>query len=289
MTQQENHGPDDQPPFGSECIMLDGLKVRIARNSRTDGPLVLLLSPMPESIYAFTPVWQTLSENFQLVAVDLPGFGKTEGDPKFMTPRGMAEFVIRVAEHLGLTRIHGIGPDVGTPTLLTAAAIAPELFESLVVGSGATSYPLKVDGLLKDFIEAESPETFRGLDMVQVVNSLFAFDGYSPSEFVRNDYVTSYTPADRFVESLAFVRSYPSTLEQLNRALPSIQVPVQIIVGKNDSFIPLENAEDLHRSLPRSVLAVLDSGHQPWEESFREYGTVAKEWIQGGFRSLQDR
>lgn len=284
MTQQEALGTDEQAPFASEYITLDGLKIRIARNSRNDAPSVLLLSPLPESIYAFTPVWEALSAKFQLIAVDLPGFGQSEGDPKFMTPQGMAAFVIRIAEHLGLARIHGVGPDIGTPTLLAAAATKPELFESLIVGSGAVSHPLKVEGLLEDFVEAESPDTFRDVDMVQVVDSLFAFEGYSPSQFVRNDYVTSYTP-DRFVESLAFIRSYPSTLEKLNRDLPTIQVPVQIIVGRNDPFIPLVNAEDLHRSLSRSVLTVLDSGHQPWEESFREYGTIAEEWIQGGYRT----
>ncbi|MER7680705.1 alpha/beta hydrolase [Streptomyces sp. NPDC096934] len=284
MTQQEAQHAGEQPPFPSEYVTVDGLNIRLARNSRTDGPTVLLLSPLPESLYAFTPVWQELSEKFRLVAVDLPGFGQSEGDAKFMTPNGMADFVIRLAEHLGLTRIHGIGPDIGTPTLLAAAAAKPELFESLIVGSGATSYPLKVEGLLKDFVEAESAENFRGVDMKQVVDSLFTFDGYSPSQFVRNDYVTSYTP-DRFVDSLAFIRSYPSNLEQLNRDLASVQVPVQIIVGRNDPFIPLENAEDLHRSLSRSSLAVLDSGHLPWEESFRKYGTIAEQWIEGGYRS----
>jgi hypothetical protein len=49
--------------------------------------------------------------------------------------------------------MHAVGPDVGTLALLFAAVRSPGLFESLVVGSGATSPELAAGGL-KDLIEA---------------------------------------------------------------------------------------------------------------------------------------
>ena len=49
--------------------------------------------------------------------------------------------------------MHAVGPDVGTSALLFAAVRNLGLFESLVVGSGATSPELAAGGL-KDLIEA---------------------------------------------------------------------------------------------------------------------------------------
>src|SRR5215831_2485793 len=49
--------------------------------------------------------------------------------------------------HFGIERMHAIGRDVGTTALLFAAVRKPELFESLVVGSGATSPDLAASHL----------------------------------------------------------------------------------------------------------------------------------------------
>jgi hypothetical protein len=47
--------------------------VRFARSEdRTDH--ALLLSPWPESLLAFEPMWARLAERAHLVAIDLPGF-----------------------------------------------------------------------------------------------------------------------------------------------------------------------------------------------------------------------
>jgi hypothetical protein len=51
--------------------------------------------------------------------------------------------------------MHAVGPDVGTLALLFAAAKKPELFESIVAGSGATSPDLAGKGL-KDLIFSPS-------------------------------------------------------------------------------------------------------------------------------------
>jgi hypothetical protein len=49
----------------------------------------------------------------------------------------MGIFILKAAEHFGVKRMHAIGPDVGTPALLFAAARRPTVFESLI-SSGKT-------------------------------------------------------------------------------------------------------------------------------------------------------
>jgi pimeloyl-ACP methyl ester carboxylesterase len=56
---------------------LDGLSIRFAESEDRDEQ-ALLLSPWPDSPFAFEPTWAGLAEHTHLVAVDLPGFGHSE-------------------------------------------------------------------------------------------------------------------------------------------------------------------------------------------------------------------
>ncbi len=65
----------------------------------------------------------------------------------------MGDFVLKLAAALGIARCHAIGPDVGTSALLFAAAARPDLFESVVVGSGGANMERLGKGL-RGVIEA---------------------------------------------------------------------------------------------------------------------------------------
>src|SRR5262245_19704394 len=100
---------------------IDGLSIRYAESEPRDEH-ALLLSPWPESIYCYEPTWSRLADHMHLVAVDLPGFGQSEGRNSLMSPDAMGEFVVRLADAFGLDRPHLVGPDIGTGASLFAAA-----------------------------------------------------------------------------------------------------------------------------------------------------------------------
>jgi pimeloyl-ACP methyl ester carboxylesterase len=108
---------------------IDGLSIRYAQSEDRDDH-ALLLSPWPESLYAFEPTWLRLAEHAHLVAVDLPGFGHSQRNDALLSPRPMGEFVIRLADAFGLESPHVIGPDIGTGASLFAAALSPGRWRS---------------------------------------------------------------------------------------------------------------------------------------------------------------
>ena len=65
----------EAPPFEVAWRTIDGLRIRYATSGRA-GEKVVLLSPWPESIFAFAPVWGGLTKQFEVLAIDLPGFGR---------------------------------------------------------------------------------------------------------------------------------------------------------------------------------------------------------------------
>ena len=260
--------------------MADGLEIRCAETGEAGDESVLLLNPWPESLFAWDTIWSRLARTARLVAIDLPGFGQSEGRSELLSPRAMGRFLLRLVDEWELGRPHLVGPDVGTGAVLFAASEDLERFPSAVVGSGGASFPLEVAGTLKQIIEAQDLSAFRALDGREIVaGALEGIERHTLPEAVREDYLASYA-GDRFVESMAYVRSYPSDLPLLAERLGDIRTPVQIIAGRHDALVPPSNAEFLHARLTRSKLDILDTGHFAWEDGADEYLELTRSWIE---------
>jgi pimeloyl-ACP methyl ester carboxylesterase len=265
-------------PIKTRFRTIDGLTIRFAESEDDRDEHALLLSPWPESLLAFEPTWSRLAEHAHLVAIDLPGFGRSQRREALLSPRAMGEFVIRVADTFGLENPHVVGPDVGTGASLFAAASHPGRLRSVVVGSGGAAFPLRLGGVLKDWVEAPDLEAYRSVDPRQIVaGALTNIERYELPDFVREDYLASYD-GDRFVESMRYVRSYPTELPVLRDLLPQIQTPVQIIAGARDPAVPPVNGEFLHQRLPNSKLDIIDAGHFTWEDAADEYAALVTSW-----------
>src|ERR1700732_2271134 len=98
----------EQRPFDVAWRTIDGLNVRYARGGKS-GEKVLLFSPWPESIFAFAPVWDGLTKRFELLAIALPGFGRSEARDDLFAPRKMGEFIAKAIDAFGLTSVHAVG------------------------------------------------------------------------------------------------------------------------------------------------------------------------------------
>jgi pimeloyl-ACP methyl ester carboxylesterase len=267
-----------------EFRTIDGLTIRIAESEERDEH-ALLLNPWPESLFAFEPTWAQLARQAHLVAVDLPGFGHSQRSDALLSPRAMGEFVVRLADAFALENPHVVGPDIGTGALLFAAAAHPGRFRSLVVGSGGSSFPLELGSPLKEWIAAPDLEPYRNVDPREIVAGAIAgIERYVLPDHVREDYLSAYE-GDRFVESMRYVRAYPTELAVLAELLPRIQTPVEIIAGARDTAVPPVNAEFLRQRLPKSKLDILDAGHFAWEDAPDEYATVVTNWWSGGYAS----
>ncbi len=270
----------EQPPFETAWRTVDGLEIRYATGGAGTEKLVFL-SPWPESIFAFSPVWSELTKHFEVLAIDLPGFGRSAGREDLFAPRAMGAFVTKVLDAFGMASVHAVGLDVGTPVLLFSALARPDLFRSLVLGAGAATSPLIVEGVLKSMIEAP---TLPPLNTAEVLGGfLGSIQGYRVPGFVAEDYLASYA-GDRLTQSAALVRAYPKDLASLAPSLASIQIPVEIIVGRNDPYGLVRDGALLRERLPHARLDVLEAGHCVWEERAAEFATILTEWVGSRFR-----
>jgi pimeloyl-ACP methyl ester carboxylesterase len=268
------------PAFAVNFITVDGTRIRYAQSSGHAGPSILLTSPWPESVYAFAPIWPLLTPRFRLFAIDLPGFGGSQRSDELLAPEAMGNFIARLIQDCDLDHPHVVAPCVGTSAALFTAASHPDLLSSVVVGSGGTAVPIRLAGPLEEWVLAPDLDRFRAMDPRAIVAAaLDAIEGETLPAEIREDYLDSYD-GDRFVESMRYVRSYPTELPKLAERLAQIQTPVQIIAGGRDRVVPLINAEFLAERLPYSTLTMVDAGHFVWEEVPGEYASIVTGWVE---------
>jgi len=250
----------------TQTVTVDELRIRYADSGAADGPAILLASPWPESLYAFRRVWPALTLTGRVVAVDLPGFGHSQGRAELFTPSAMADFLYRFIAELGLGTPRLVAPDVGASAALFLAARHPDAIRSLVVGGGGASYPLDVTGALADIIAAPGVEVFEGQDIRATIGA--TVEPAAPHDQepdIWEDYVSAYENG-RFAESTRYVRSYPDQLRLLADLLPAIRVPVRIFASDADPLVPVSNGRYLAERIPGSELTILPASHFAWEE-----------------------
>jgi pimeloyl-ACP methyl ester carboxylesterase len=255
----------------------------MARSGATEGVPILLTSPWPESIYAFRGTLPVIKSLGPIICVDLPGFGRSESRPDVMAPEAMGDFVVKLADHLGITRLHAVGPDVGTLALFFAAVKSPSLFESLVVGSGAASADLAGRGLQ---------------DMIFAPAGYFAAGRRRPCGGVRDPVraesdagggpggLSALVAGKRFDAAAAFVQAYPHDLPVLHALLPDVQTPVLVVAGSDDPIVPPRNGELLAKLLPHCKNELIRGWHLVWEDAPAAYAARLATWFGGEYRTV---
>ena len=273
-------------PITTYFRVCDGVRIRFADTKADSDVTVLMLAPWPETLWAFRRIWDRVSSVGRVVAIDMPGFGHSDGRPELIAPDVSGAFLAHLIDEWSLGAPHVVGPDVGTAAALMLAAKAPDHVTSLTVGGGAVRFPIDAGGALKDIIEAPSLDVVRELDAR--TNLGYALEPAAPADAepdVHEDYLSAYD-LGRFPESARFVRHYPEQNPVLRDLLPTITTPTQIVAGQGDDLVPWSNNQYLHDLLPNSEIHPLDAGHFAWEEAAEEYGQLVADWVSGGYRRL---
>jgi haloacetate dehalogenase len=103
-----------------------------------NGPPLLLLHGYPETHLMWRDVAPRLTERFTVVAVDLPGYGRSfrppaSADHAAHSKRAMAADVSDAMEHLGFATFHVAGHDRGARVAYRLALDAPGCVQRLAV------------------------------------------------------------------------------------------------------------------------------------------------------------
>src|SRR5712672_355674 len=132
---QGKERPVKHPTF-YRTIQVDGLSISYREAGSKDAPTLLLLHGLPSSSRMFEPLFTRLSDRYDLVAPDYPGFGHSDWpEPKRFayTFDHIAETMSHFTEALGLSRYTLYMQDYGGPVGFRMALAHPARIEALIV------------------------------------------------------------------------------------------------------------------------------------------------------------
>ncbi|HKV07053.1 MAG TPA: alpha/beta hydrolase [Thermoanaerobaculia bacterium] len=235
------------------------------------GEPVVLLHGFGASTWAWRKVLPGLAKEFDVIAIDLNGFGYTERprDRESYTREGQARLVLGALDALGIEKAHFVGHSYGGAiTLWTASRHRDRVRSIVLVDSAAPTYPEdRRSGLA----------AFRTLSLLFVRGVALRPGGirralersvYDDS-IVTPELVQGYLDrlrieglGDAYYGLTAPSRSRPEIVD-----LRTIDVPALVIWGAEDELISVHSGRRASSLLPRSTFVVLDkTGHLPMEE-----------------------
>ncbi|WP_051407399.1 alpha/beta fold hydrolase [Nocardia sp. CNY236] len=254
--------------------------LRVARVHDGDRPTVVMTNALPQSIRCWESLWDRLSDNFDLLAVDLPGFGRSTGSGSVMRPSAQSDVLARLMDANGIGETFLIGPDIGVPVSLWLASSQPERLLGVNIYDGPGTWPADFDPSLRAATHSRLVRWLgthrpvrRGL-MKRNLDAATAagYHHFTPSAAAVEEYRAICFDPQKHCNAFDFLGSYAEELPVLEERLPSVTVPVLITWGAHDQFVHPSNAERLDALLPNSEVTVFDdAGHFSHEDADDEW------------------
>jgi pimeloyl-ACP methyl ester carboxylesterase len=238
------------------------------------GPPLVLVHGTPSNSYIWRNVALRLADRFSVYAFDLPGFGESErNDGMDVSIPTQARLLAELVEALNLEAPSIAGHDIGGAVTLHAHLFEGVPFNCIALVDSVALRPWITPATRHVKAHLDAYRTMPTATFEALVASHLRTATYHP---VHEATLAVYL--DQWKGEFG-QRLYLQNADQLREndtvefepLLPSITVPVRIVWGENDAWLPPATAEHLHELIPTSDLILLsDTGHFAMEDSPQE-------------------
>lgn len=238
------------------------------------GEAVLLLHGWGSSLEPYRQLINLLSKKYFVIALDMPGFGKT-GEPE--RPFGVDDYVDFVLEFLKLFSISKL------------SLVGHSFGGRVIIKMANRELPFAVDKIVLIDSAGIKPQASKKRSMKQrcyKIGKWFATRKIIAKllpdlleklrvKFGSADYVAA-SPMMR--QCLVKVVN-----EDLSHLLPGIKAPTLLVWGENDTATPLSDAKKMEAEIPDAGLAVIkNAGHFSFVEQPVIFGSIMASFFEIG-------
>jgi pimeloyl-ACP methyl ester carboxylesterase len=250
--------------MAEKTVEAAGQKTRMV--SAGQGDTVVVLHGWGGRIESMTPVMTCLASRFEVIAVDLPGFGEAPVPTEVWGTPDYAHWLAELLRARSVQRAHFLGHSFGGKVALTLAATDPSLVDKLILvdASGLRSAPSRA-AAAKRLVSQGARVAGRlgppGKAVQQMVYDRVASADYRDAGPLRPTFV-------RIVN------------EDVTELLPRIAASTLLVWGSRDDDVPVKHAETMERLIPDAGLVVLEgAGHFSYLDQRERFCRIVRHFL----------
>jgi pimeloyl-ACP methyl ester carboxylesterase len=260
-----------------------GRTVRWGRVGR--GPDVVFCHGTPWSSEVWRGCAEALSPYFTVHLWDMPGYGASSKQPEHRVSLDVqAELFAALLSSWGLESPHVVAHDYGGAVALRAHLLHDRPYASLALVDVVALAPWGSDffNLVRDHAEV-----FRALPPAIHEGVLRAYIGGASQVGLSSEAMDPLL--EPWLDALgqaAFYRQIAQAdqayTDQIEGLYPTLDIPVLVVWGRNDTWIPVDRAHRLHELIPGSRLQLIeDAGHLIQLDQPAALAVTLTQWLVG--------
>jgi pimeloyl-ACP methyl ester carboxylesterase len=252
-------------------------ELKLAYQIQGKGPPLVLLHGGVTDSRSWRKQIEELSDNFQVIAWDAPGCGKSSDPPENINLGDYADYLYTFLQEIGAENPHLAGLSFGAGLAIEFYRKYPHIPKTLIL---ASAYAGWAGSLSPDIVEERLKKGIEQSEMPagQVVDSWIPglFSDLA-SDAIKEETATimsDFHPSGMRTMLIAFANA------DLREVLPNIRIPTLLLYGEKDQRSPLKVAESLHKSIPTSRLVVIPkAGHACHAEAPEAFNAEVRKFI----------
>jgi pimeloyl-ACP methyl ester carboxylesterase len=268
-------------------VEVDGLPARVADVGSGD-PLVL--------VHGLGAAWQCWLEQFpafmedhRVIAMDLPGFGRSPMPEWDISIDAYGAFVVRLLEEMGVEQAALVGNSMGGFIGAEVAIRRPELVSHLALVSPAILWqeyrrakPLLA---LAQTTEAAGARAAAGVQKSarsrpRLRHAAISLGGirypHLLSREMQHELIRSSRRTAGFVPALGALANFP-----IREELPDVQAPTLLVWGKHDTLVHVKQAREVQELIPNCETVLFErTGHVAMVERPERFNRVLREFLE---------
>lgn len=276
-----------------KTVNVDNVQIFYREAGNITSPTLLLLHGFPTSSHMYRNIIPILSENFRVIAPDLPGFGST-----LAPPRGEYEYTFdnlyktieKFTQLLSLDRFAIFVFDYGAPIGFRLATANPLKITAIISQNGnaykegllAAWDPIRLywenasqknRDALKAFLTEETTHLQYHHGVPEDMKSLL-----SPDTIIHDQLILdrdNEIQLDLFGDYKSNIALYPVWQKYLRTYRP----PFLATWGKNDLFFGPQGAEAFKRDVPDAEIHFFETGHFALETHGNEIANLVNKFL----------
>jgi pimeloyl-ACP methyl ester carboxylesterase len=279
--------PDPGPPFRASCRRVPRAGGAAVAWTLGDGPPVLLVHGVyaGASAYEWRHVAAELATDHLVAAVDLPGFGASERPPLRYDSEAYVRFLSGFCERMFAQPPVVVASGLSAAFAVAAASAEPRFASRLVLCCPTGMEPLGAGPSLRR-AAIQTALMLPGMGDMAVLllgrrrtvdrfvrNYTYFDDSRLEPDAIRYLRAQILRPGSRF-SLAAFLAGALDC--QIRAEMAGLEIPVDIVWGRQAEFTPLEQAADFLEALPSTRLHVIERcGNSPHLERPHEFLAAA--------------